>query len=190
MNDRPKRPSPRTLSAAPPPSSRSPQASRYVARFPALATVLGAVIPACHAPECGDTRAAELESHGASAVTSARAGHASEALREVGVALGLARHPPTRGMAPGQTPAVGTTPQPVVVPTTPQIESDGNAVGVSPLPTTVPHTPPPSVRETQAAPHAPPNATTPRTTREFPLAPMGRMRHVTPSPRGGNGPIF
>ncbi len=198
MNDRPRRPTPRTLSAPPPPSTRAPLATRYVGRFPALATLLagGAVIPACHSPECRSTRADELESHGLRALNDVNVGRAGDALGEIGVALGLSRHPPTRALAAGQLPGVTTepTPPPTLTPIDPRADVDGAMGEVSPLPTTVPHTPPPSAQSTQTTPHAPPNATTPRTPRETPMMPLGRVRRVTPSPRGdppaGRDPVF
>lgn len=193
MNDRPRRPAPRTLSATPPAPTRLPLATRYVGRFPALATLLagGAVIPACHSPECGGTRAEELESHGLRALSDVNAGRASDALGEIGVALGLSAHTPTRPLASGQMPSVTTepAPPPQPAPITPNADVDGSMGEVSPLPTTVPHTPPPSAQSTQATPHAPPNATTPHTPRESPMMPLGRVRRVTPSPRG-NGSAF
>lgn len=182
MSDRPRRTAPRTLSATPPPSPRAPRASGHGTVFPSLAAVIAGAA-GCHDPVCGETRAAELEAHGAAALGTARGGHARAALREIGVALGVAAHPATRAPdrvdAPGQMPIVTTG---SVLPTTlvvPPIESEGNAVGVSPLPTTVPHTP----TLPTAAPHAPDATTT--TPRPRPRPTMGRMRHVTPATRGG-----
>src|SRR4051812_5723881 len=96
MNDR--RPAPRTLSVQPPPMLRAPRAAGYGTRLPTLATLLagGAVVPACHDPECGATRASELEAHGARVIPAAREGRAGEALRELGVALGVTAHTSTR----------------------------------------------------------------------------------------------
>ncbi len=191
MKDRTPPKAPRTLSAAPPPATRAPLATRYVGRFPALATLLagGAVIPACHSPECRGTRAEELESHGLRALDDVNAGHARDAIGEIGVALGLSQHPPTRALASGQMPRVTTEPTPPPVQITPRADVDGGVGEVSLLPTTVPHTPPPSAQSTQATPHAPPNATTPRTPRESPMMPLGRVRRVTPSPRGNGTPF-
>lgn len=181
MSDRPHRTAPRTLAAAPPPSPRAPRASGYVTVFPPLAAVIAGV-SGCHDPACGETRADELEAHGATAASAAREGHAREALREIGVALGVAAHPalraPVRLDAPGQMPAVTTTGTVLpTAPVVPPIESDGNAVEVSPLPTTVPHTP---TRPT-AAPHAPDATTAPP--RPRPHLTMGRVRSVTPAMR-------
>lgn len=183
MNDRTRRTAPRTLSATPPPSPRAPRATGYVTVFPSLAAVIAGA-SGCHEPACSETRAAELEAHGAAAMSTAREGHTRDALREIGVALGVAAHPaaraPERFDAPGQMPAVTTTGTVLpTVPVVPQIESDGNAVEVSPLPTTVPHTP----TQPTVAPH-PPDTTT-ATPRPRPHPTMGRMRSVTPANRGG-----
>ena len=182
MSDRTRRTAPRTLSATPPPSPRAPRASGHVTLFPSLAAVIAGAA-GCHDPVCGETRADELEAHGAAAASTAREGHAREALREIGVALGVASHPavraPDRVDAPGQMPAVTTTGTVLpTVPVVPQIESDGNAVEVSPLPTRVPHTP----THPTVAPHAP-DATTATHPRPPPHLTMGRVRSVTPANR-------
>jgi hypothetical protein len=174
MTDRPRLPIPRTLSGTPSPQWRVPAASDYAGRFPALAAVLasGVVIPACHDPVCGATRAEELESHGRSGVRAAGRGDVPDALREIGVALGVVGHGSTRAMAPGETPAVTTTPRPPVVTppaVVPPTEVDGGMREVTPMPTTPPHRPP------NAHPLPPQPTTRPMPTR-------GRVRHVSPQP--------
>lgn len=139
MIDRPRRPAPRTLSSTPPASSRAPQSATYQARFPSLVAVIagGALVPACHAPECGSTRSDELETHGSQSMRDLRNGASAEALREIGLALGVIKHDAsTRIQAPGETPVVTTTPQ-----TTPEIQPPGAAPQVIPTPPTPP-TPP------------------------------------------------
>lgn len=100
------------------------------ARFPSLAIVLagGALVPACANPTCGETRGDELEAHGSAGVRAARQGQGAEALREIGVALGVVTHPATTRrdvIAPaGAPPPVELTP-PVVVPPPPQVVPNG-----------------------------------------------------------------
>lgn len=175
MTDRPRLPVPRTLAGTPSPQWRVPTASDYAGRFPALAAVLasGAVVPACHDPACGDTRADELEAHGRSGVRAAARGDAPDALREIGVALGVVEHQSTRAMAPGEAPTVTVTPRPpVVTPPPPQVipptDVDGGMREVTPMPP-APPTPPP-----RAQPNPQPH------TRPIPL--RGRVRSVTPQP--------
>lgn len=140
MNDRPRRPAPRTLVSSPLPSLRTPRASLYQARFPALATLLagGAALPACHDVECGATRAEELESHGPNATRLAREGHAADAIREIGVALGLSGHAGrTRVTAPGES-AVVTPQAPPVLPQPTNIPPAGGPMQVLPEPVQAP----------------------------------------------------
>jgi hypothetical protein len=130
MIERPRRPAPRTLSATPPTPSRVPQSAAYQARFPSLVAVLagGALVPACHDVECGSTRSDELQNHGAESMRAARDGHGSQALREIGVALGVVRHTETsRIPAPGEAPVVTTTPEVTIPP-------PGAAPMVNPMP--------------------------------------------------------
>ncbi len=175
---------PRTLSAAPREAQRAPRSTGYVSPLPSLAALVagGVAVAGCHAPECGPTRASELEAHGPTALSSARDGRVRDATRELGVALGLAQHDRTRVLAPGQM-AVITPTRPTTQPTiTPPSDVDGGMREVSPLPSDPLATP--DTRPTHAIPHQPPNATTPHGTREDPIAPLGRVRSVTPSPRG------
>ncbi len=139
MNERPRRPAPRTLSATPPASSRAPKSATYQTHFPSLVAVIagGALVPACHAPECGATRSDELESHGSQSIRDMRNGASSAALREIGLALGVIKHDAsTRVQAPGEAPVVTPTPPP-----TPEIQPPGAAPLVDPTPP-VPPTPP------------------------------------------------
>lgn len=170
---RPPRPAPRTLAAAPPAQVRQPQPAAHTQRFPTLAVVLasGAALPACADPVCGTTRADELEAHGRMGVQAARGGEGSQALREIGIALGVVAHGTTRGTprVPDMVPAGA---MPVVNPTPPPRASDpipmtgGGAVApVTPAP--VPPTPPAQV-------------TTPGN--DHPPARPGQMRRVTPTP--------
>lgn len=128
-----KPPAPRTLSATPTPQLRTPRTAVGDARFPSLAVVLagGALVPACAAPVCGETRADELEAHGRSGVRAAGRGEASAALREVGVALGVVAHTSTtvpQMHTAGAPPPVVVTP-PVVQPPVvadPPVDNLGN----------------------------------------------------------------
>lgn len=177
MTQRPRPAAPRTLAGTPSPQWRVPTASAYAARFPALATVLagGAVIPACHDPVCGTTRADELEAHGHNVVPAARRGDVPDALHEVAVALGVAEHRSTRVQAPGEAPVVTTQPRPTVVDApVPQVEPplpvevDGGLRPVTPQP---PQPPSPQVQQPQ-----PPQPHT------RPMPTRGRIRRVTPQP--------
>ena len=149
-----RRPAPRTLSATPPPSARVPHATLARTRFPSLVAVIAgrALVPACHAPECGDTRADELTTHGAASMRAARRGQASTALQEIGVALGVSSHASTatRIRSPGEAPMTTTAPRPEVPPPPPP--------GVAPIvePTPVPQPPP--------------------------IAPSGGVRPIAPTP--------
>ncbi len=188
MAERTRRPAPRTLAATPPPSSRAPQATQYQARFPSLMAVLagGALVPACHAPECGTTRGDELQAHGPESMNAARHGQAANAIREIGVALGVVAHTSTPGiMAPGEIAPVTTLPRPqqpepvvqapgampVVQPTppppTPPIAPEGGVRTIDPTPPTPPRHP-----NTQVRPHEP----RPR------VLPSGGARRVDPTP--------
>lgn len=119
---------PRTLAATPTPQLRTPRPAAGDARFPSLALVLagGALVPACADPACGEARGDELEAHGSAGVRAARQGQGAEALREIGVALGVVAHPATTRrdvIAPaGAPPPVELTP-PVVAP--PPVTPDG-----------------------------------------------------------------
>lgn len=167
MNERPRRPAPRTLSATPAPSSRVPQSTAYQTRFPSLVAVIagGALVPACADVECGSTRADELQAHGTESLREARGGRASNALHELGVALGLVKHTSTsRISAPGEAPVVTTTPQPVIQPpgaapvvdpTPPPIAPSGGPMQVQPEPPQPPPRPPPHQRTTPRPPQPP-----------------------------------
>ncbi len=148
------RPTPRTLASAPPPSSRAPQATQYQARFPSLMAVLagGALVPACHAPECGTTRGDELQAHGPESMSAARRGEASRALREIGVALGVVSHDGATGasQAAGAVRPVNVVPPP---PPPPELHTAGVQAPVT-------HEPPETLRPTP--PTTPTTHATPR----------------------------
>lgn len=187
MTQRPRPTAPRTLAGTPSPQWRVPTTTAYASRFPALAAVLagGAVIPACHDPACGTTRAEELEAHGRNVVPAARRGDVPDVLHEIGVALGLVEHRSTRVSAPGEAPVVTTTPQPPTVRPVPQVEPpmqvDGGVGEVSPVPPPPPQQPQPpaqNVRPQHPQPH----------TRPIPT--RGRRMPVTPRPRQLEGDII
>ncbi len=195
------RTAPRTLSATPPEPSRAPQSTRYQARFPALAVALasGALVPACEAPQCGDSRADEIERHGARSLQNAGDGRAFESLRELGVALGVVSHSSASniGRTAGAVAPVNVVPPPpqnitagTPVPVTPQpqvLPSNGE-----PLPTTQPTVPTapttPTVSQprgggavrsvTQTPPQPPPPVDPPR----HPIRTAGVPRRTTPDP--------
>lgn len=178
MTARPRPPTPRTLSGTPSPQLRVPATSDYAGRFPALATLLagGALVPACHDPACGSTRADELEAHGRNVMPAARRGDAPDALREIGVALGVVAHQSARAQAPGEAPVVTTAPTPPVIPppaVVPPTDVDGGMREVTPMPPQ----PPPRAQPHPAQPH----------TRPIPA--RGRVRSVTPRPRAIEGDI-
>lgn len=175
MTLRPRPAAPRTLAGTPSPQWRVPTASAYAARFPALATVLagGAMIPACHDPVCGTTRADELEAHGRNLAPAARRGDVPDALHEIAVALGVAEHQGTRVQAPGEAPVVTTQPRPTVVTQpVPQVEPPSGEVdgGLRPVTPQPPQPPPHAQPHTSPQPH----------TRPIPT--RGRIRRVTPQP--------
>lgn len=166
---KPHRPAPRTLASPPRAALRSPQAAVCEARFPSLAMVLaaGAALPACNAPVCGDTRADELTTHGAAGVAQARGGNVSQALHEIGVALGLAKHARTTSphigttVPPPEMPTAGAVaPVNVTPPTQPPPQEPPMALGGAPMPTTPepPTPPPPSQNPTRVRP---PSTTSP-----------------------------
>ncbi len=175
------RPAPRTLASAPTSVPiRLPHASGYESRFPSLAVVIasGVVIPACYDPVCGATRADELQAHGAEGVRQASSGHASNAVREIGVAIGVVRHEATTVPEPqvaGAAPPVQPIPPPpqVLPPTVPEppMVTGGAPVMVDPTPPQPP-TPPPHVRTS-------PNP--PNTTHPPPVARPGARRPVAPA---------
>ena len=152
-----RRPAPRTLSATPPPPARVPLATLARTRFPSLVAVIagGALVPACHAPECGDTRADELTAHGAASMRAVRRGEASTALQEIAVALGVSSHASTatRIRSPGEAPVTTTTPRPEV----PVVAPSGAAPAVQPTPLEEPPlTAPGRVRAVDPTPPTPP----------------------------------
>lgn len=186
-------PAPRTLAA--PPSSvplRLPRATRSSPRFPTLTVVLasGVVLPACHAPECGSTRSDELQRHGADGLREAGQGRVSNAVRELGVALGVVAHDRTTVPEPqvaGAAPVVQPQPVPPTQPPPPEMVTGGATAIVSPTP---PPTPPPSQ---QTSPHDPPTIRTiptpnaPRPGARRPVAPSPPTPHA--SPRGGEASV-
>lgn len=180
---KPTRPAPRTLASPPRAPLRSPQTAVCEARFPSLAMVLAAsaALPACDAPVCGATRADELSTHGAEGIAQARGGHASQALHEIGVALGVAKHarttapslPPPEMATAGAPPPMNVTPPTQVLPEEPPMALGGVPTMITPVPTP----PPPAHNTTRTRPHPPP-ATTPTPMPRNPGAP----RMVSPPP--------
>lgn len=185
-------PAPRTL-ATPPASAqlRLPRATHLGPRFPTLTVVLasGVALPACHDPECGSTRSDELQRHGADSLREAREGRASNALRELGVALGVVTHDRTTVPEPqvaGAAPVVQPVPPPTQVPP-PEMVTGGATAVVSPTP------PPPIPPSQQTSPHDPPTIRTiptpnaPRPGARRPVAPSPPTPHA--SPRGGEASV-
>jgi hypothetical protein len=159
------KPPPRTLAAAPAPSLRAPRAARYEARFPSLVAVIagGALVPACHAPECGDARADELTAHGPASLRALRRGETSAALHEIGVALGVAAHGRTQPAVGGAMPIASPAPpmpvaQPPAAPVDPPILTMGEPATVGPAPVVAP----PVVASPDIAPPVVAPRTTPR----------------------------
>jgi hypothetical protein len=115
----PRKPAPRTLSHTPPPQQRTPQAARYSAKFPSLLMLLASdvLLEGCSEPVCGSTRSQELEQHGQESVRSLGSGNASEALRQIGIAMGVVSHPTTvsSGVTTDGAP-IAATPVPVPEP--------------------------------------------------------------------------
>jgi len=175
------RPAPRTLAAAPPPSARPPHAAARAATFPALAAALagGVVLPACESPQCGATRADELEQHGRAAF---RANGPGDALGEIGVALGVLRHGSTRVDAPaGAVRPVTTVPQPPPRVEPLPIRTAGEPARVDPTPPT-----PPAVDPTPPQPPTTPHLSPDRTHIRSPGRPPAVQPHPQRTPaRGG-----
>lgn len=178
------RPTPRTLSATPPPSSRVPQSAAYQTRFPSLVAIIagGALVPACHEVECGSSRADELQTHGSESLRAARDGRASEALREIGVATGVVGHTATRAAPQGGVRAVPPTP-PVEQPTPvqpqqvePPITTLGEPMPVSPAPIVTPPPQPPRTPTRVTPTHRSPS--------------RGGARRVAPQPAARTGGDF
>ena len=178
-------PAPRTLAAAPPPSLRSPVGAVQATAFPALAVALagGVVLPACESPQCGATRAAELERHGRDGTEALTHGRAGEALTEIGVALGVVSHRNTsRGLSAGAVRQVNTVPEP---PPPPVADTNPRVAGgpMRVLPEVVPPTPPPPTTQ----PQPPPTQQRPPQTHRGrnPGAPPRTVPTPRSSPRGG-----
>ncbi len=180
---KPPRPAPRTLASPPRAPLRAPQAAVCEGRFPSLAMVLaaGAALPACNAPVCGDTRADELSTHGAEGLAQARGGHVAQALHEIGVALGVAKHARTTPASPPDMPTAGavtpvqvTPPTQVLPPQEPPMVLGGAPIATTPEPPTPPH---PARHPTRVRP---PATTTPNTA-PLPRNP-GAPRAVAPPP--------
>jgi hypothetical protein len=153
---RPPRPSPRTLAAAPPAALRSPHpALESLPRLPTLAALLtAAAAPGCADPVCGATRADELETHGPRTVQALRGAEPGQALRELGIALGLQRHGTTRVPrveAAGAPPPVLPTP-----PEPPPSERTLRPAGAAPVVRPPPPRPPPPELTPPPPPGAPP----------------------------------
>lgn len=189
------RPAPRTL-ATPPTSAplRVPHATGYEHRFPSLAVVIasGVVIPACYDPVCGATRSDELQTHGAESVRQASSGHAANAVREIGVAIGVVHHEATTVPEPqvaGAAPVVQPVPPPPtqVVPLVepPNMVTGGAPVMVDPTPPQPP-APPPEVHTTPNAPHTPPVA---RPGARRPVAPTAPPPHPDRRTMGEEGRV-
>ncbi|MFO0647646.1 MAG: hypothetical protein U0326_15495 [Polyangiales bacterium] len=199
MKPRPSpRPAPRTLSATPPEPTRTPQSTQYRGRFPALAVALasGALVPACESPQCGDSRADELERHGAQGLQNAGNGRVAEGLRELGVALGLVSHGSTRDI--GRT--AGAVAPVNVVPPPPQNTTGGVQAPVTPQPPQlVPQADPQQPTAPPETPTVPPPTTTqprgggavravtptqpqPRPQPPHPIRTAGVPRRTTPDP--------
>jgi hypothetical protein len=196
---RPPRPSPRTLAAAPPAALRTPHpALESLPRLPTLAALLtAAAAPGCADPVCGATRADELEAHGPRTVQALRGAAPGQALRELGIALGLQRHESTRvprveaaGAAP---PVLPTPPEP---PPERTLRPAGAAPVVRPPPPRPPppeHTPPPPPGAPPVVLPTPPDATPPRPPPHGP-SPRPSRRALDPRPASpqpdllGSGP--
>ncbi len=182
------RPAPRTLAAAPPPSARSPHAAARAATFPALAAALagGVVLPACESPQCGATRADELEQHGRAAF---RANGPGDALGEIGVALGVLRHGSTRVDAPaGAVRPVTTVPQPQPRVDPLPIRTAGEPARVDPTPPQVnpPPPAPPALDPTPPRVNPPPRLSPDGTHIRSPgRPPMVQPHPPRPPARGG-----
>lgn len=174
------RPSPpRTLVDPPPPRTRAPQTAATHTALPTLAALVasGVVIPGCHDPECGSTRADEIVQHGPTGVRAAGDGHASSALREIGIALGVVSHETGSTGVRVQGGETAVTTHPV------ELHSGGVAVPVQTVPVEPVVAPVPT---TTTGPH--PNThrrlggVRPRTTPEPPRALRGDMKPVGPDP--------
>jgi hypothetical protein len=164
-----------------------PLATLARTRFPSLVAVIagGALVPACHAPECGDTRADELTAHGAASMRAVRRGEASTALQEIAVALGVSSHASTatRVRSPGEAPVTTTVPRPEV----PVVAPSGAAPSVQP---TTPPTPPTPQHSTR--PHRPDvprpavpgglGAVSPIAPPQRPAEAQGGLRAISPAP--------
>lgn len=182
--------SPRTLAATPPPATRTPAATDAPGRFPTLAVALasGLVLPACESPQCGASRADEIERHGRDGLRAASHGRAGEAITEIGVALGVVSHARSTWARPqGAAQSIDTAPPPIVTPVPPPVpptppEPIRPAGGPPPV---LPHAVPPTTTPTPTTP----TPTTPTTTPTTPhgghprIQPSGGARATTPVPR-------
>lgn len=179
---KPPRPSPpRTLVDPPPPLTRSPQTAATHKALPTLAALVasGVVIPGCHDPECGSTRADEIAQHGPTGVQAARSGRASEALHEIGVALGVVSHESGSTGVRVQGGETSVTIQPIT-------HSGGVAVPVQTTPAgPVPRPTTPTTTEPHPDTHRRLGGVRRRTTPEPPTPPRalrGDMKPVGPDP--------
>lgn len=178
---KPPRPSPpRTLVDPPPPRTRAPQTAATHTALPTLAALVasGVVIPGCHDPECGSTRADEIAQHGPTGVRAAGDGHASAALREVGIALGVVSHESRSTGVRVQGGETAVTTHPI------EVHSGGVAVpvqtapvepAVPPVPNTTTVTHPPGRGQRTGGARRP-------TTPNPPRALRGDMKPVGPDP--------
>jgi hypothetical protein len=143
----PKSPPPRTLSSQPLPSQRVPHAAHYNARFPSLLALLAGdvLLQGCYDPTCAPSRADELEAHGQQSVRSLGSGNAVEALRQLGLAMGVVSHPGATTTvpdlaSPGEAPMVTVTPPRVPAPDM-GLMGAIPVTGPTPTQTPPPHTP-------------------------------------------------
>jgi hypothetical protein len=168
----PRKPAPRTLSHTPPAQQRTPKAAHYSAKFPSLLMLLAgdALLEGCSEPTCAPTRSEELEQHGQESVRRLNSGNASEALRQIGIAMGVVSHPQTMvpSVAMGGAPPPATPVPQVNVPEPPSRVTGGVAVPVG--------------REPAQPPVPPRNQTT--TTRHPPGHPV-RPTHPPPMHTAG-----
>ncbi|MBI5516243.1 MAG: hypothetical protein HY909_20830 [Deltaproteobacteria bacterium] len=140
---------------------RRPHAAGASLTIPSLTTWLaGALFAGCQDPQCATDRAGELSRHGEGARQDLHRGAPGRALREVGLATGVLRHPP---------PAPLTLPSPQVPLPEENLLADGEMMTVTPQPPEFPHAqppprpaPPPRVRQAPRPRVPPPPPVRPR----------------------------
>jgi hypothetical protein len=173
---------------------RLPQASRYNARFPSLLALLAGdvLLEGCYDPACAPSRADELEAHGQQSVSNLSSGNAAEALRQMGIAMGVVSHPngattigdPGMSVAGAVAPVQPVPPPPVQVPSPPS-QVDGGLAPVGPAPVQPPPTSPRVVPH-HPIPQARPGARMPTTPRPAGTATRGGLASVTAVPHHPN----